>query len=105
MREMFAPAGVLVLGHEHRTEHFNIVLSGRAIVWVDGKMIVATAGQVLTSKPGRKLVIVLEDLRWLTVHPTTVTDLEQLERDLLVKSEVWIAHEKQCFIQAKEDEP
>src|SRR5690242_10473496 len=36
MREIFMPAGAFVIGHEHRTEHLNVILTGRASVMMDG---------------------------------------------------------------------
>lgn len=93
-REIFMPAGTFVLGHEHKTEHQNIILSGCARVWIAGGMEILSAPMVFSSKPGvRKLLHILEDMRWLTVHPTTETDEGKLRELLIVQSPAFVAHQ------------
>jgi hypothetical protein len=90
LREVFMPAGSIIIGHEHTTEHFNIVLSGTAQVVIDGKMSRIVAPCVFPSGVGvRKALLIEQDMRWLTVHPTDETDLEKLEAKLIRKSEVF----------------
>jgi hypothetical protein len=79
-REIFMPAGTFVVGHEHKTEHFNVVLSGCAKVLMDGEVVDIIAPCVFVSKPGvRKCLLITEDMRWATIHPTDETDIEKLE--------------------------
>jgi hypothetical protein len=79
-REIFMPAGTFVIGHEHKTEHFNVVLSGCAKVLMDGEVVDIIAPCVFVSKPGvRKFLLITEDMRWATIHPTDETDIEKLE--------------------------
>lgn len=92
-RQIVMPAGSIVIGHEHMTEHLNFVLKGRAVVMVDGVRHDVQAPFVITSKPGtRKVALVLEDLVWVTVHPTTETDVEKLEATLIRKSQTFLEH-------------
>lgn len=87
IREIFMPAGTFVIGHEHKTEHFNIVLTGSADVMIDGTVQQIIAPCIFKSGAGvRKLLVIHEDMRWATVHATTVTDINQLEYDLVVKT-------------------
>jgi quercetin dioxygenase-like cupin family protein len=87
LREIFMPAGTFVIGHEHRTEHFNVVLSGRASVLMNGEVTEIVAPHTFVSGPGvRKILYIHEDMRWQTVHPTDETDLENLEDQLIIKS-------------------
>jgi quercetin dioxygenase-like cupin family protein len=91
-REIFMPQGALVIGHEHKTEHFNVVLTGKAMVQIDGKVEIIAAPSVFVSKPGiRKVLYILEDMRWATLHPTDETDIAKLEDLLIIKSPVWQA--------------
>lgn len=91
MREMRVPAGTIVIGHEHKTEHLNVVMSGRAVVMIDGVRHDVRAPYAVTSKPGtRKIALVLEDMVWATVHATTETDPEKLEAALITKSQTWL---------------
>lgn len=93
-REIFMPAGTFVIGHEHKTEHQNIILSGRAKVWIAGQMQTLSAPMVFLSKPGvRKLLHIEEDMRWLTVHPTTERDPDKLRELLIVQSPAFMAHQ------------
>jgi quercetin dioxygenase-like cupin family protein len=90
MREVCMPAGAIILGHEHTTEHFNIVLTGSARVLIDGKLSFIKAPCVFSSGVGvRKALLIEEEMRWMTVHPTDETDLGKLEETLIKKSEVF----------------
>jgi hypothetical protein len=96
LREIFMPAGALIIGHEHRTEHFNIVLQGSALVAIDGVVEEIIAPATFVSKPGvRKVLLIIEDMIWQTVHPTTETDPAKLEDMLIVKSEGFQEVERQ----------
>lgn len=91
LREISMPADTIVIGHEHKTEHFNIVLTGRALVLIDGETHTITAPCTFISKPGvRKTLYIIEDMRWQTVHPTEETDLEKLEALLIRKSDAFM---------------
>ena len=98
-REIFMPAGdagSLVLGHEHKTEHFNIVLTGRALVSMDGKTEEIVAPCIFKSGKGvRKALLIIEDMRWITIHPTKETDVTKLEDDLVIKSDSFVERQKQ----------
>lgn len=86
MREMRAPAGSVITGCRHRTTHLNIVAAGRLTVIneQDGSRRTVSAPYVYSSEPGtRRAAIVHEDLVWITVHPTTETDLAKLEAMLV----------------------
>jgi len=92
-REVFMPKGTFVIGHEHQTEHFNVVLSGKASVLCDGVVMDIAAPHVFVSQPGvRKILYIKEDMRWATVHPTTETDLDILEPLLIRKSAAFENH-------------
>lgn len=87
-REIFMPKGTFVIGHQHNTEHFNIVLSGEADVYVNDKAERLKAGCVFVSGVGvRKMLHILEDMRWMTIHATDETNVEKLEDMLITQSE------------------
>lgn len=81
LREIFMTADSIVIGRIHKTEHFNILLQGACyIVHDDGSREELRAPMTFVSKAGaQKVLYVLEDMRWQTVHPTNETDLEKLE--------------------------
>lgn len=96
LREIFMPAGAIIIGHKHRTRHFNVVLSGRATVMMDGVIHDIVAPCIFVSEPGvRKVLHIVEDMRWATVHPSEETDLTRLEAQLIVKSNAWLDHQNQ----------
>jgi hypothetical protein len=100
-REVCMPADTFVIGHEHKTEHFNVVLTGRAAVMMDGVMHEIVAPCVFVSKPGvRKCLRIFEDMRWATIHPTHETDPEALAELLIVKSSAYREHAELCKLQA-----
>jgi hypothetical protein len=93
MREVTMPTGCFVIGHEHKTEHFNVVLTGKARVMIDGVIEDIIAPSVFVSKPCvRKILYIVEEMKWATVHPTEETDFEVLDSILIKKSNTFISH-------------
>lgn len=84
-RELRIPAGVILTGKIHRTEHLNIVSQGRITVFTeDGGKKEIVAPCTLVSKPGTKRVgYAHEDTVWTCIHPTNETDLDALEAALI----------------------
>lgn len=90
LRRILMPAGTFVIGKRHKTEHFNIVLSGSAKVMIDGVIRDVRGGDIFVSPANcKKVLFIQEDMVWATVHPTEETDLKTLE--------------KQCVYSAKEE--
>jgi hypothetical protein len=89
VREIFMPAGTLVVGKMHKTEHFNIITQGTVrIIDADDSIHEVSAGDIFTSSPGvKKVLYIVEDTRWITVHPTNTTDMKALEEELIVPEE------------------
>lgn len=79
-REMIVPAGVLLTGMIHKTEHISIFLEGRMLVPTnDGGSHEIVAPIIEVAQPGIKRVgVALERVRWLTVHPTELTDVDEI---------------------------
>jgi hypothetical protein len=101
MREITMPAGSFIIGHEHKTEHFNVVLTGKARVMMDGVIEDIVAPCVFVSKPSvRKVLYIIEEMKWATVHPTEETNIEILECNLVKKSNSFIKHSE---VRAMED--
>jgi hypothetical protein len=106
LREVAMSAGTFIIGHEHKTEHFNVVLSGAALVLIDGVVSKIQAPCVFVSKPGvRKVLFIIETMRWATIHPTTETDIDQLEEDLVVKSCAFLDVEETRLLVAASQPP
>ncbi|MEG2265445.1 MAG: hypothetical protein RR932_04570 [Acinetobacter sp.] len=85
MRQMDAAAGTLVVSKMHRTEHMNILLKGSVTVATEDGIQLMTAPCVLKSMPGTKRIGYFhEDSSWITIHPTSDTDLEKIEQQVIV---------------------
>ena len=87
-REIFMPAGMIVVGHVHNTKHLNIVQCGKAMVWMNGEVSEVSGPITFESGAGvRKVLYILEDMIWTTIHVTDETDVETLENTLVDKSQ------------------
>lgn len=87
MRMITVPKGAVILGHEHKTEYFNIVLSGSASVLMNGRIIDVKGPCIIKSAAGtQKLAYTTEEMIWLTVHATEETDIDKIEEHLIVRS-------------------
>lgn len=92
-----APDGsyMAIMGHEHLTHHENVVLSGEAIVSIDGEMRRIQAGDYFDSEPGvRKVLVILRTMKYMTIHPnpTNERDIEKLEAMFVRKSASYLHH-------------
>lgn len=85
LREIFMAADSIVIGRIHKTEHFNILLQGACrIVHDDGRHEELRAPMSFISRAGvQKVLYVIEDTIWQTVHPTTETNLDVLDAMLV----------------------
>lgn len=86
-REITAPAGVIMTGMVHRTEHLNIMSKGEVSVMTEDGMKRFKAPCTFVSKPGTKRIgYVHEEMVWTTIHATTETDLKKLEAMLVTRT-------------------
>lgn len=87
LRQMFAPAGTLVLGKEHRGPCMNIMLTGKCVlIDTDGSTRELTAPQMFVSPPGQKLAYVVADMTWVNIWATDKNDIAELENELFAPS-------------------
>ena len=85
LREIFMPADSIVIGRVHKTRHFNVLLTGAClIVHADGSREELRAPMTFVSEAGvQKVLYILEDMQWQTIHPSDETDLEKLDEMLV----------------------
>lgn len=86
-REIFLPAGSLVVGKIHKHAHVNIISKGLVEVYTEGEGLLTLAAPLtFVSTPGSQRVVrVLEDTVWTTVHSTNKTDLSEIEQEVIAK--------------------
>jgi hypothetical protein len=88
-REIFRPAGCLIVGKVHKKEHFYIVTKGRIAVTTDEGVREISAPAVIVSKPGTKrAVLAIEDSVCMTVHRTENTDIDVIEAELVEADDI-----------------
>jgi hypothetical protein len=86
-REIFMPKGAVVVGKIHKHAHVNNISKGSVIVSTEFGNEQYDAPCQFVSKAGTKrAVLVLEDCIWTTYHPTSETELEKIEDEVIAKS-------------------
>jgi hypothetical protein len=96
LREVKMPAGSFVVGFEHKTEHFNVMLQGHLVmINEDGTTTDFIAPQTFSAPPGRKIAYIVEDVVWQNIFPANTRDIDELEDRLLNKSEDFKLTERQ----------
>jgi hypothetical protein len=84
VRKIIMPAGSKVTSKIHKYRHPYFILFGKVKVWKDdgkGWEIIEAPFDGMTEPGTRRVLDVLEDTVWITVHynPTNTTDLGELE--------------------------
>jgi len=85
VREIFMPAGAVVIGKIHKTEHFNTIQKGVVSLFgADGSREILHGPVTFVSKPGvQKVLYIHEDTVWSTIHLTQERELDKLEAELI----------------------
>jgi quercetin dioxygenase-like cupin family protein len=87
-RELTIPAGTVLTGKIHKFENLNVLLEGELLVLTDQGVQHVRAGQVIVSPPGTKrAAYALTNTRWLTVHGTHKTDVDEIESEFIAQDE------------------
>lgn len=83
-REIYMPSGTVIVGKVHRHAHVNVISAGAVVVLTEFGHEELVAPVTFVSKPGtQRLVVVLEDTVWTTVHATDSTDLAEIEKEVI----------------------
>ncbi len=95
IREVRMPAGSYVIGHHHKSDHLNIMLTGHlTILNDDGTKTDLHAPQTFIAPAGRKIAYIHEDVIWQNVFATEERDVEALDAMFLDKSDAWLEARK-----------
>jgi len=88
IKKAVIPAGVVLTGALHLTEHINIIISGKIKVLTEESIETITAPCIFISPPMTKRVgLALEDTAWLNVHANRDNlDLDTLSKLLTVRT-------------------
>lgn len=86
-REIKLQAGTLIVGKIHKFENLNILSEGEASVFsIDGCMRIKAPHTFVGSVGSKRIIYAHSDLTWTTIHATSETDVDKIERDVIVKS-------------------
>ena len=83
-RQVWRPAGTVIIGKVHKKEHFYMVVEGTISVTTDGGVATITGPHLLCSMPGaQRAVYAVTDALCMTIHRTDAVDVEAAEADLV----------------------
>jgi hypothetical protein len=86
-REIFIPAGFMLVGKIHKYEHLNIISKGDISVITENGPQRVRAPYTMVSPPGTERAgYAHEDTVWTTIHSTDETDPEKIEEIFIAKS-------------------
>lgn len=85
VREIQIPAGALLTGKLHRHSHPNFLMQGKVVVITEegGQEYLEAPCYMISPAGTKRVVYVIEDCSWVTVHVTDETDLEKLEEYII----------------------
>ena len=85
-RELTIPPGIVVVGKRHAIEHIVMLTAGYCLCATERGVEEMHAPMTFISPAGEKRVVFAgpEGCTWVTLHPTDKTDLEEIERDVII---------------------
>lgn len=87
-REMFIPAGTVLTGKIHRFSTLNFLMQGEITVTTPEGVKRICAPAIFTSQPNcKKVGFAHTDVVWVNVHPTKLTNPDDIERKFIVPEE------------------
>ena len=93
-REIFIPAGTVLVGKIHRHSTLNIIAQGTIRVTTPDGVRDISAPAIYVSPPGtKKAAVALTDVVFVNVHPAETTDLAAIEAAMIEPETPQIANE------------
>jgi hypothetical protein len=88
IREIFLPAGMVFVTKIHKKTHPYFVMRGVVSVATDkGSELITGPFSGITQAGTRRVIYVHEDTVWTTVHVTDETDVEKIEKEVIMDEE------------------
>ena len=88
-RELFIPAGTVVVGALHKSKHLYMVVTGKCKASSQYETVDIEAPYIGETIPGTKRVIYAEtDCVWIGFFPTQLTDIDEIEAALLEPEDI-----------------
>jgi len=100
-REITIPAGVILTGDIHKFKQLNILSKGRMQVYTEEGIREVEAPFTVVSPPGTKRIAhTLTECVWTTIHGTDETDVNEIEKVFIAKSEnEWLEFSKSAQLE------
>ena len=96
-RELFIPAGTVLTGKIHKTEHLVIVSMGVVTVATEFETKLIEAPHTMITIPGTKRALfVHEDVIWTNIHATNERDVTKIEEDIIAKTYADVDFDEEC---------
>lgn len=88
IRSIFLPAGTVIIGKIHKFEHPHTLWSGRVHVLTeqDGREEIVGCFRGMSPAGVKRAIYVHEDTIWSVYHDTDLTDLAEIEKQVIAKS-------------------
>lgn len=86
MRKVLIPKGAYVTGEIHKTQHINVIPSGKIIcVTEEGSKMIVGPHMMMSYPDTKRAAYALEDTIWVTIHENkdNIKDLDILKRKLI----------------------
>jgi hypothetical protein len=84
-RQLTIPAGMVVVSKRHGRQHICTVSKGRALVFTeDGETVIEAPHSWVSPAGAKRVLLVLEEITWATVHKTDATTVADAELDVLM---------------------
>ena len=87
-RELTMPAGLILTSKIHKTNHFAFILKGKAEVIDEnsGAELIEAPCMIKTLAGTKRILRILEECTWVTVHATEETDVDIIEEQIISKN-------------------
>ena len=80
-RELPIPAGVFLTGKVHKQDHLAMLIKGEIAIVNGDDTVHLKAPVIIPSKAGvKRAILAITDSIFITVHATTLTDVEEIEK-------------------------
>ena len=92
VRELEIPKGTLIEGKRHRKSCINMLIKGKMLI-SDGKDEYEVTAPFIANADAltKKFGFALEDSIWINIHNTSSTDLDEIEKEMIITESEYLA--------------
>ena len=83
-RQLFSPAGTILMGKKHKQDHFFLLAAGVVTMTTDEGPVTISAPYLMPSTAGtRRAIYINEDAIFVTFHRVNSTELSEIENEVV----------------------